>query len=103
MPKTYVLAVLISLTLGLVGPHPCPMTPAPPAASEGACHETQERESSDAGDCDAACKAACQASMVLPSALSANGVLAPALGTPRFVDVRTLPLVADAIDHIPLA
>lgn len=103
MPKTYVLTALLSLTVGLIGPNPCPMAPAAPTPSESACHETENQDSSDAGDCDLGCQKACQPSMVLAQALPAAGVLRPALDAPHVAAALTLPLVSQAIDHIPLA
>jgi hypothetical protein len=103
MRRTYVLIALTSLALGLVGQRPCAMAPEAPAPSESACHEPQDHDSSNAGDCDPSCQKACQPSMVLTSALPAAGVLVPALDAPRVLATRVLPLVSHAIDHIPLA
>lgn len=99
--KTFVLVALIPLALGLVRQHPCPMAPAAPTSTKSACHETENQDS--AGDCAANCEKACRPSMVLTPRLPAPGAPVPALDGPRAIASRTLPLVANAIDHIPLA
>lgn len=101
--RTSVLVALIPLALGLVGQHPCSMAPVAATSNKSACHETPDQDSSDAGDCAANCEKACRPSMVLTSRLPATGAPILVLDAPRAVASRTLPLVAHAIDHIPLA
>lgn len=103
MPKSYVLTALLSLTVGLIGPHPCRMALEAPTPSQSSCHEAENQDRSEAGDCDLGCQKACQPSMVLTQALPAAGILLPVLDRPQVPDALTLPLVSQAIDHIPLA
>lgn len=101
--RTSVLLALIPLALGLVRQDPCSMAPVAAAPDQSACHETQDQDSSDAGNCAATCEKACRPSMVLTTRLPAPGALVSALDAPRAIASRPLPLVAHAIDHIPLA